>query len=124
MRIGLQAWGSEGDIQPFAALAAGLVKSGHSVTLVVTDNAGRDYSELARRSGYHLVPVPNPVIPHRDEAERVWRQIIKSVTRSDRRSMSCGLGSTPQPRRCTGPLVTCARRVTPSSVIFSSTHCG
>lgn len=26
MQIGLQAWGSEGDIQPFAALAAGLVR--------------------------------------------------------------------------------------------------
>jgi sterol 3beta-glucosyltransferase len=77
MRIGLQAWGSEGDIQPFTALAAGLVKAGHSVTLVVTDNAGRDYGELARRFGYHLVPVPNPVIPHREEAERVWRQIIE-----------------------------------------------
>ena len=42
MKIGLQAWGSEGDIQPFTALAAGLVKAGHSVTLVVTDNIGRD----------------------------------------------------------------------------------
>ena len=47
MKIGLQAWGSEGDIQPFTALAAGLVKAGHSVTLVVTDNIGRDYRDLA-----------------------------------------------------------------------------
>jgi hypothetical protein len=49
MRIGLQAWGSEGDIQPFTALAAGLVKAGHELTLVVTDNIGRDYSGLAKR---------------------------------------------------------------------------
>ena len=60
MRIGLQAWGSEGDIQPITALAAGLVNKGHEVTLAVTDNIGRDYSELARRFGYRLVAVPNP----------------------------------------------------------------
>jgi len=29
MRIGWQPWGSEGDIQPFIALAAGLTKAGH-----------------------------------------------------------------------------------------------
>ena len=28
MKIGLQTWGSEGDIQPFIALAAGLRKRG------------------------------------------------------------------------------------------------
>jgi hypothetical protein len=36
MRIGLQTWGSEGDIQPFVALADGLQKAGHEVTLVIT----------------------------------------------------------------------------------------
>jgi UDP:flavonoid glycosyltransferase YjiC (YdhE family) len=55
MKIGLQAWGSEGDIRPFTALAAGLTKAGHDVTLVVTDNAGRDYSGLAQRFGYGVV---------------------------------------------------------------------
>jgi UDP:flavonoid glycosyltransferase YjiC (YdhE family) len=76
MRIGLQAWGSEGDIQPFTALAAGLVKSGHEVTLVVTDNIGRDYSGLASRFGYKLIPVPNPQMASKEESEKVWRQII------------------------------------------------
>ena len=76
MRIGLQAWGSEGDIQPFTALAAGLVKAGHEVTLVVTDNIGRDYSDLAKRFGYELIPVPNPQMATKEEVERVWRQII------------------------------------------------
>ena len=77
MKIGLQAWGSEGDIPPFTALAAGLVKSGHTVTMVVTDNIGRDYSELARRFGYRLVSVTNPEIPSVEAADRVWRQIIE-----------------------------------------------
>ena len=76
MRIGLQAWGSEGDIQPFTALAAGLVKAGHEVTLVVTDNIGRDYSGLASRFGYKLIPVPNPQMASKEESEKVWRQII------------------------------------------------
>ena len=77
MKIGLQAWGSEGDIQPFTALAAGLVKAGYEVTLVVTDNIGRDYSELAKRFGYQLVSVTNPEIPSAEVADKVWRQIIE-----------------------------------------------
>lgn len=76
MRIGLQAWGSEGDIQPFTALAAGLVRSGHEVTLAVTDNIGRDYSGLAERFGYRLVVAPNPQAQEPQDVERVWRQII------------------------------------------------
>ena len=76
MKIGLQAWGSEGDINPFTALSAGLVERGHDVTLVVTDNVGRDYSDLARRFGFKLIAVPNPVMASTEEIERIWRQII------------------------------------------------
>jgi UDP:flavonoid glycosyltransferase YjiC (YdhE family) len=76
MRLGLQVWGSEGDVAPFTALAAGLVKAGHQVKLVVTDNLGRDYSGLARRFGYELEVVPAPPIPPPAEAARIWRQII------------------------------------------------
>ena len=60
MRIGLQAWGSEGDISPFLAVSTGLVRAGHQVTLVVTDNAGRDYSRHAREGKFELVSVPPP----------------------------------------------------------------
>ena len=77
MKIGLQAWGSEGDIHPFVALSAGLVERGHDVTLVVTDNVGRDYSDSARRFGFELIAVPNPVMVSTEEIERVWRQIIE-----------------------------------------------
>lgn len=70
MRVGLQAWGSEGDIQPFTALASGLVNAGHEVTFVVTDNIGRDYSDLAKRFGYRLVAVPNPKNPSRKKSRR------------------------------------------------------
>ena len=76
MKIGLQAWGSEGDIQPFTALAAGLVEAGHEVTLIVTDNIGRDYSKLANRFGYRLIAVPNPHIASPEESEKIWRKLI------------------------------------------------
>jgi hypothetical protein len=33
-------------------LASGLVNLGHEVTLVVTDNIGRDYNDLAKRFSY------------------------------------------------------------------------
>ena len=77
MRIGLQTWGSEGDIQPFIALAAGLTRAGHEVTLLVTDNVGRDYSGLAQRFGFRLVEVRNHNSPPPEEVERIWRQIIE-----------------------------------------------
>ena len=76
MKIGLQAWGSEGDIRPFTALAAGLTTAGHDVTLVVTDNAGRDYSGLAQRYGYKFKSLPSPNIPNQDEAAKIWQAII------------------------------------------------
>lgn len=75
MKIGLQSWGSEGDIQPFVALAGGLVRAGHQVTLVVTDNAGRDYGEAARRHGFALTAVPTPASTD-DETLALWRRII------------------------------------------------
>ncbi|MGD0460646.1 MAG: glycosyltransferase [Terriglobia bacterium] len=78
MKIGLQTWGSEGDIRPFTALAAGLVGAGHEVTLAVTDNMGRDYSEVASQYGFKLIAVPNPEIHDPAEVEAVWREIISA----------------------------------------------
>jgi UDP:flavonoid glycosyltransferase YjiC (YdhE family) len=76
MRIGLQAWGSEGDISSFTALAAALVQKGHDVTLVVADNVGRDYQPLARRFGYRLTPVLETHRPTPEDTRKVWREII------------------------------------------------
>jgi UDP:flavonoid glycosyltransferase YjiC (YdhE family) len=78
MKIGLQTWGSEGDIMPFTALAAGLVEAGHEVTLAVTDNVGRDYGGLAARFGYQLLAVPNPAVASEHEAQSIWRAIIEA----------------------------------------------
>ena len=77
MRIGLQSWGSEGDISPFLALSKGLVRAGHEVTLVVTDNVGRDYSRHAREGGFELISVPLPPPAAGVDVEKVWREIIE-----------------------------------------------
>jgi UDP:flavonoid glycosyltransferase YjiC (YdhE family) len=60
LKIGLQTWGSEGDTQPFIALAAQLAQNGHEVTLIVTDVTARDHSAAAQRCGFRLVNVPAP----------------------------------------------------------------
>jgi sterol 3beta-glucosyltransferase len=77
VKLGLQVWGSEGDVTPFTALAAGLSRRGHQVKLVVTDNLGRDYSGLAQRFGYQLEVVAAPEMPSPGEMERIWREIVE-----------------------------------------------
>jgi UDP:flavonoid glycosyltransferase YjiC (YdhE family) len=59
MRIGLQTWGSDGDIRPFAALAGGLSSAGHDVTLALTSIDNKDYSQLGEALGFKTVPVAN-----------------------------------------------------------------
>lgn len=66
MKIGLQAWGSEGDIRPLVALGHGLVQRGHQVELVYTD-ANRRYDAVAAALGFTARAVATPVIA--DEAE-------------------------------------------------------
>jgi sterol 3beta-glucosyltransferase len=51
MRVGLQSWGTEGDIRPFFALARALEQRGHEVRLLYTNVEGRDLSELGRGLG-------------------------------------------------------------------------
>jgi len=67
MKIGIQTWGSEGDIRPFTALAAALVRAGHDVTLVVTEIAERDYTRVAEKHGFTLRMVASPVLKSPDE---------------------------------------------------------
>ena len=54
MNIGIQTWGSEGDVRPFLALAAALRAAGHDVTLAVTHVTNKDYTDLGASFG---VPV-------------------------------------------------------------------
>ncbi len=54
MKIGLQTWGSDGDIRPFLALASGLRARGHEVSLVVTSVDNKDYSSHCEEMDFAL----------------------------------------------------------------------
>jgi len=51
MKIGIQTWGSDGDILPFFALAGGLQAAGHEVTVAYTSVDNKDYTSVAERMG-------------------------------------------------------------------------
>jgi UDP:flavonoid glycosyltransferase YjiC (YdhE family) len=54
MKIGIQTWGSEGDINPFIALASGLSRASHNVTLAVTGSERKNYGNIAAQFGFKL----------------------------------------------------------------------
>ena len=54
MKLGLQTWGSDGDIRPFVALAGGLSAAGHDVTLVVTSVDNKDYTLLSEALNFTI----------------------------------------------------------------------
>jgi UDP:flavonoid glycosyltransferase YjiC (YdhE family) len=63
MRIGMQGWGSEGDLRPMLAFAARLREQGHVPRLVLTSVDGVDYATSAEPLGIacQLVPGQLPV---------------------------------------------------------------
>lgn len=54
-KIGIQTWGSDGDINPCIALAGGLATAGHDVTLAITSAEWKSYGHLAERLGFRLI---------------------------------------------------------------------
>ncbi len=58
MKIGIQTWGSNGDIRPMLALADGLKKAGHEVTLVVSSIDNQSYQGISKQLGicYRQLP--------------------------------------------------------------------
>jgi UDP:flavonoid glycosyltransferase YjiC (YdhE family) len=76
MKLGLQTWGSEGDVRPFLALAGGLAQAGHDVTLLVTEVAARDYSQAALAGGFRLMEVASPVFSDADEMRQMEAQLL------------------------------------------------
>lgn len=55
MKIGLQTWGSDGDLHPFFALAGGLSSAGHDVTLAINSGERKGYGRFAERLGFRLI---------------------------------------------------------------------
>ncbi len=76
MKIGMQTWGSHGDIRPFLALAEGLQADGHDVTLVITcvDHARHDASQI--KNSVTLVNIASPVFKDEATLRRVGESIV------------------------------------------------
>ena len=54
MRIGIQAWGTEGDVRPLIALAGGLQSAGHEVTLAVTEISNKNFTPYSERLHFSI----------------------------------------------------------------------
>ncbi len=77
MRIGIQTWGSEGDIRPFVALGAALRRRGHDVELVYTEIADRRYESIAASLGFTARAVASPITGP-DEAVELGLKILNT----------------------------------------------
>jgi sterol 3beta-glucosyltransferase len=78
MRVGVQAWGSEGDIRPFLALGGGLARAGHDVTLVLSDLTGRRYDRYASLLGVTIRMVAEPPPSRATELDVIGARLIAS----------------------------------------------
>lgn len=78
MRIGIQTWGSEGDIRPFVALGAALTRRGHHVELLYTEISDRRYEHVAQALGFTARAVASPVLASREREYEVGLAAIGS----------------------------------------------
>lgn len=78
MRIGIQTWGSEGDIRPFVALGHALATRGHHVELLYTEIGQRRYEDVARALGFTARAVASPVVADEAELFRIGLQAINA----------------------------------------------
>src|ERR1051325_1509018 len=69
MRIGIQTWGSEGDIRPFLALGAALRKRGHQIELLYTEVGDRRYEAVASSLGFTAKAIASPILDHDQQIE-------------------------------------------------------
>lgn len=76
MKIGLQTWGSHGDIRPFIALAEGLQLAGHDVTLLITCVDSAIYESVTSAAGVKIRVIASPVNDAAD-AERIGMAAIR-----------------------------------------------
>ncbi len=74
MKIGIQTWGSNGDIRPMLALADALKKAGHAVTLVVSSIDNHRYDGICEQLGIAYRQVPEHIdFDMQDFAQRSFR---------------------------------------------------
>jgi UDP:flavonoid glycosyltransferase YjiC (YdhE family) len=88
LRVGIQGWGSEGDIRPLIALAGRLRREGHAPQLVVSPIDGAEYQPLCRRLDVPLRVVPEKM---RFSLDRLTRDANSSdLSRLSRAVMDLG----------------------------------
>ncbi len=75
MKIGMQTWGTEGDIRPFIALAGELQGAGHEVTLAAASVHKADFNSLEKSLGFRLVDHAMPAYEP-DFMARLGKSII------------------------------------------------
>lgn len=78
VRIGIQTWGSEGDIRPFVALGHALASRGHDVEMLYTEISDRRYEAVARSLGFTARAVASPVLPNEAEYHEIGLKIINT----------------------------------------------
>lgn len=76
MKIGMQTWGSHGDIRPFLALAEGLQRAGHEVTLAITCVDSAAYAGVTSAAGVKLRIIASPVLAP-EVAERIGAAAVR-----------------------------------------------
>jgi sterol 3beta-glucosyltransferase len=76
MRIGIQTWGSEGDIRPFLALGHALSSRGHDVEMLYTEIGERRYDAVAQSLGFTARAVASPVVPDREALYEIGLEAI------------------------------------------------
>ena len=86
MKIGLQTWGSEGDIRPFLNLSDGLLRAGHEVRLLITEVVPRDDSREAALGDYVLEEAASPVFKN-DAGILLMEQRVKAASNPVSRAM-------------------------------------
>ena len=78
VRIGLQTWGSEGDIRPFVALGAALARRGHRVELLYTEIGERRYEEVARALGFTAHAIASPILKDPEAQTEIGLRILQT----------------------------------------------
>jgi len=79
MRIGIQTWGTNGDIRPFIALAGGLRAIGHDVTLAMTSIDNTNYSHLSQALHFKTMSVGSQFFEsNREQLSLKLKEVLKT----------------------------------------------
>lgn len=78
VRIGIQTWGSEGDIRPFVALGAALARRRHRVELLYTEIGERRYEDVAASLGFAARAVASPVVADPQRLFEIGLKVINT----------------------------------------------